>query len=233
MAYLREMRIRLIRYHFCRWDNTSDIRQCFENIPVACYKMRLLIRESSTPRYELQKQQSNTSRSKTADSSGHVEMNGRLGTYRSPQPTARSPLWESPSWHTWTCHATPLPLMVLICLSNAAHSPSITKHLLQWVSSTKFMEPLLLQWDVLLDAACLSFSGAPSTSAGIATTILDHTGAACSVVVKLLDLDPQGRWFDPRCGHDKICTAVGPLSEALNPTSLQGGFVSCLQSNQL
>ena len=43
-----------------------------------------------------------------------------------------------------------------------------------------------------------------------------------SVVVKLLDLDPQGRWFDPWCGHDKICTAVGPLSKALNPTLLQG-----------
>ena len=32
------------------------------------------------------------------------------------------------------------------------------------------------------------------------------------VVVKLLDLDPQGRRFDPWCGHDKICTAVGHLS---------------------
>ena len=44
---------------------------------------------------------------------------------------------------------------------------------------------------------------------------------ACSVGVKLLDLHPQGRWFDPRCGHDKICTAVGPLSKAPNPTLLQ------------
>ena len=35
-------------------------------------------------------------------------------------------------------------------------------------------------------------------------------------MVKVLDLDPQGRWFDPWCGHDKICTAVGPLSKALN-----------------
>ena len=41
-----------------------------------------------------------------------------------------------------------------------------------------------------------------------------HPGAACSVAVKLLDLDPQGRWFDP--------PAVGPLSKALNPTLLQG-----------
>ena len=46
--------------------------------------------------------------------------------------------------------------------------------------------------------------------------------SACSVAVKLLDLDPQGRWFDPWCGHDKICTAVGPLSKALNPALLQG-----------
>ena len=45
---------------------------------------------------------------------------------------------------------------------------------------------------------------------------------ACSVAVKPLDLDPQGRWFDPRCGHDKIRTAVGLLSKALNPTLLQG-----------
>ena len=45
--------------------------------------------------------------------------------------------------------------------------------------------------------------------------------AASSVVVKLMDLDPrgrwfdpwcgQGRWFDPWCGQDKISTAVGPL----------------------
>ena len=49
-----------------------------------------------------------------------------------------------------------------------------------------------------------------------------NAGGACSVVVKVMDLDPQGRWFDPRCGHDKICTAVGPLSKALNPTLLQG-----------
>ena len=46
--------------------------------------------------------------------------------------------------------------------------------------------------------------------------------AACSVVVKLLDLDPQGQWFNPWPGHDEICTAVGPLSKALNPTILQG-----------
>ena len=56
--------------------------------------------------------------------------------------------------------------------------------------------------------------------------------AACSVVIKLLDLDPQGWWFDPRCGHDKICTAVGPLSKALHPTLLQGGM-SPAKSNQL
>ena len=43
---------------------------------------------------------------------------------------------------------------------------------------------------------------------------------ACRVVVKVLDLDPQGWWFDPWCGHNK--TAVGPLSKALNPTLLQG-----------
>ena len=47
-------------------------------------------------------------------------------------------------------------------------------------------------------------------------------GPACSVVVKLLDLDLQGH---PWCGQDKICTAVGPLSKAVNPTLLQ---VVCL-----
>ena len=49
-------------------------------------------------------------------------------------------------------------------------------------------------------------------------------GPACRVVVKLVNLDPQGRWFDPWCGHDNICTAVWPLSKALNPTLLQGGM---------
>ena len=52
-------------------------------------------------------------------------------------------------------------------------------------------------------------------------------GAACSVAVKLLDLDPQRQGFDPWCGQGKICTAVGPLSKVLNPTLLQG-YVSCL-----
>ena len=56
-------------------------------------------------------------------------------------------------------------------------------------------------------------------------SFLFTTGAACSVVVKLLDLDPQDQWLDPWCGHDKICTTVGPLSKAPNPTL---GYVSCL-----
>ena len=43
------------------------------------------------------------------------------------------------------------------------------------------------------------------------------TGAARSVVIKLLDLYPQGWWFIPWCGRDKIRTTVGPLSKALNP----------------
>ena len=47
-------------------------------------------------------------------------------------------------------------------------------------------------------------------------------GAACSVAVKLLDLDPHGRWFDSWCGHYEIHTAVGPLSKALNSTLLHG-----------
>ena len=41
------------------------------------------------------------------------------------------------------------------------------------------------------------------------------SGAACSVVFML-------RWFNPWYGHDKICTAVGPLSKTLNPILLQG-----------
>ena len=30
--------------------------------------------------------------------------------------------------------------------------------------------------------------------------------------------DPQGWWFKSQCGHDEICTDVGLLSKALNPT---------------
>ena len=53
----------------------------------------------------------------------------------------------------------------------------------------------------------------------------DATGrAACSGAVELLDSDPPGRRFDPRRGHGKICAPAGPLSEALNPTLLQGGM---------
>ena len=55
-----------------------------------------------------------------------------------------------------------------------------------------------------------------------------HYTAVFYIVVKLLDLDPQGLLFGPWCGHSKICTAVGPLSKALNPTLLQGGDVYCL-----
>ena len=39
------------------------------------------------------------------------------------------------------------------------------------------------------------------------------------------DWNPGGLWFKSLCGHDKISTAVGPLSKALNPTLLQGGIV--------
>ena len=52
-----------------------------------------------------------------------------------------------------------------------------------------------------------------------------------AVVVKPLDLDLQGQWFDPWCGHVKICTVFGPLSKARNPTLLQG--VCFASSNQL
>ena len=45
----------------------------------------------------------------------------------------------------------------------------------------------------------------------------------CSVVAQILDLNPQGRWFDPWSRHDKICTAVGPLSKALYPHIAPGG----------
>ena len=58
-------------------------------------------------------------------------------------------------------------------------------------------------------------------------TVLIFVGAACSVVVKLLDLDPQGRWFDPWCGHDKMIRSaqlLGPLSKALNPSIAAGGM---------
>ena len=32
---------------------------------------------------------------------------------------------------------------------------------------------------------------------------------------KVHDWDPEGLWFKPRCGHDKISAAVGPLNKAL------------------
>ena len=41
-------------------------------------------------------------------------------------------------------------------------------------------------------------------------------------MIKLLASDLQGRWFDHWCGHDQICTTVGPLNKALNPILLQG-----------
>ena len=47
-----------------------------------------------------------------------------------------------------------------------------------------------------------------------------HTAksAMAFLKVKLLDLDPQGRRFDPRCGHDEICAAVGaPWARPLTP----------------
>ena len=66
-------------------------------------------------------------------------------------------------------------------------------------------------------------------TASLVTTLNNET-AACRVVVKVLDLDPQ--WFHPWCGHDKICTAVGLFSKALNPTLLQGKMSPAL-SNQL
>ena len=59
----------------------------------------------------------------------------------------------------------------------------------------------------------------------ISNQTVNCDGTACSIVVKVLDLHLQGRWFDPWCGHDKICTAVGLLRKALNPTLLQGVYL--------
>ena len=60
-----------------------------------------------------------------------------------------------------------------------------------------------------------------SSSEAVGGGSVSFSWAAWSIVVKLLDLDPQGRWFDSRCSHYVICTAVGPLSKA---TLLQGGL---------
>ena len=56
----------------------------------------------------------------------------------------------------------------------------------------------------------------------INTAFSTNTWAACAVVIKLLDLNRQGWWFDPWCGHNKIYSAVRPLSKAFNPGLLQG-----------
>ena len=50
------------------------------------------------------------------------------------------------------------------------------------------------------------------------------TQTAERLVGKVHDWDPEGWWFKPRCSHDKIHAAVGPLNKALNPTLLQGGL---------
>ena len=51
-----------------------------------------------------------------------------------------------------------------------------------------------------------------NTSVALPTCGNTNYGAACSVAVKPLDLDPQGRWFDPRCGHAEMRQLLGPLS---------------------
>ena len=37
--------------------------------------------------------------------------------------------------------------------------------------------------------------------------------AAYSLVVKLHELDPQGQWLNPWCGHDKIYTGCWTLEQ--------------------
>ena len=49
----------------------------------------------------------------------------------------------------------------------------------------------------------VSWRACPTKESLIADT------AACSVVGKLLDLDPQGRWFDPWPGHG-MAQLLGP-----------------------
>ena len=80
-------------------------------------------------------------------------------------------------------------------------------------------------WEVPLSPQ----SGTGWSSSHLYITILGQS------VVKLLALDPQGRWFNPCYGHDKICTAFGPLSKALNRPLLQGVFlllslINCTES---
>ena len=77
----------------------------------------------------------------------------------------------------------------------------------------------------------LEACAAKPTDVQIRSTVVRETTEA-RLVIGPLSLDLQGRWFDPWCGHDKISTAVGPLSKALNLTLLQGGM-SPAYSNQL
>lgn len=44
-----------------------------------------------------------------------------------------------------------------------------------------------------------------------------YVGAACRFVATLHDWDPDVLCIKPHFSHNKICTAVGPLSKALNP----------------
>ena len=48
--------------------------------------------------------------------------------------------------------------------------------------------------------------------------------AACSLVAKVHDWNSVDRWLKPRSSHDKISSAVGLLSKALNPALLQVGL---------
>ena len=50
-------------------------------------------------------------------------------------------------------------------------------------------------------------------------------GAACSIVVKLMDLDPQGWWFDPWWGQD--AQLLGLWARPLTPHCSRG-YVSCV-----
>ena len=71
--------------------------------------------------------------------------------------------------------------------------------------------------ELSLDLTCFQ-TDATNLNMEILIYDLSANRATCSVVVKLMDLDPQGRWSFPGAATIRYARLLGPLSKALNPT---------------
>ena len=134
-------------------------------------------------------------------------------------------IWFSPC--VWSCALT-----TCVSTSFLDHKQSGSESCWQDTNETQWTVPHYIHCSLVLSVPELNktmhiqckYGCGPIYKKGCNSDLRGNRG----IVVLLLDLDPQGRWFDSRCGHDKKpAQLLGPWARPLTPHCSRG-YVSCL-----